>query len=288
MTLIVPAPDWRFAVDNMQSTPNNLSFGTAMTAGANNADGTAVSLLSALAHDVEMVGISVSAFSGVDTVSSVLMDLLIDPAGGTSWAELIPDLMIGYSVQVNLLSTTLGNGMPLWYWFPIWIKAGSSVGAMARAAHSSTVTGRVVIFAFGGNRNPGSLWCGQKVTSVGINPSSSQGTSHTAGASGSYSSWANLGSTLATDGYAYQWAVQGEIDSTSTSTASSPYHFQFGYSSTKIGPTIVKGISNNECGMVFPATTMWHRFPAGTQLQVRGTAMGSTPQPLDAAAYIVS
>lgn len=287
MSLIIPVPDWRSCSNNLTATPHNLNYGTALTAGANNADGSAVQLLSALSHDVELIGVAATTFGTATTVPSALMDLLYDPAGGSSWAELIPDLMIGGTAQINMISTTMGNGMPVWYWFPIWVPAGASIGAMARGAHSSTVTGRVIIYALGGNRNPGSWWCGRRVNPVGINAAASQGTSHTPGTGGSYSSWASLGAPLDTDGYAYQWAIQGELDNDWSNTGP-PFHWQFGYDSTQVGPTMVKGINANETGMTFPAAPFFHRFAAGTQLQVRSTSFGSSPQPQDVCAYIVS
>jgi hypothetical protein len=149
----------------------------------------------------------------------------------------------------------------------------------------------VVIYAYGGNRNPGSWWCGRKVTSIGINASSSRGTDHTPAASSSFSSWASLGSATTTDAYAYQWAAQGENDTdwqSTTPASASPYNFEFGVDSTRIGPPLVKGITAGEVGASFPTSVGYRHIPAGSQLQVRGAAFGVSPQTIDVAAYLVS
>lgn len=295
MTLLTLPPDWGRCSHNI-GNPTGINFGSAVTAGANNADGSAASVLSALAHDVEMLVIGISGFGNTSGAINpcTLLDILVDPAGGTSWSgtPLIEKLLVGGTYPVNLQSATVGVGAPpLWYFFPIWIPAGTSIGGQARTAHSSTITGRVVIWAYGENRNPGSWWCGRKVTSIGINASSSRGTDHTPAASSSYSSWASLGSPTTIDAYAYQWAAQGENDTdwqSTTPASASPYNFQFGVDSTQIGPILVKGITAGEVGTSFPTGPMFRHIPAGSQLQVRGAAFGVSPQVIDLAAYLCS
>jgi hypothetical protein len=292
MALLIPAPDWGYCSHNI-GNPTGINFGSGVTAGANNADGSAASVMSALSHDVELLVIGLSGFGlAAGAINPcTLLDILIDPAGGTSWASLIDDLLVGGTYPVNLQSSTVGIGTPLWFSFPVWIPAGATIGGMARTAHSSTITGRVVIYAYGGNRNPGSWWCGRKVTSIGINASSSRGTDHTPAASSSFSSWASLGSATTTDAYAYQWAAQGENDTdwqSTTPASASPYNFEFGVDSTRIGPPLVKGITAGEVGASFPTSVGYRHIPAGSQLQVRGAAFGVSPQTIDVAAYLVS
>ncbi len=46
-------PSWAFCTHNLPSSVDAASLGTSCTSGVSNADGTAVTLLSALSHDVE-------------------------------------------------------------------------------------------------------------------------------------------------------------------------------------------------------------------------------------------
>lgn len=292
MSLLTFAPDWAFCSHNMGSTPvgQSINFASAVTVGASNSDGSTSSILSAVSHDIEYLIIGLSGFgtAGTGINPSTLLDIMHDPAGGTSWASdpIIPDLLVGGTLPVNLVSATQGMGMPLWYHFPIWIPSGSSLGGRGRTANGSTLTGRVIIYAFGGNRNPSSWWCGRTVTAVGIDEANSRGQDHTPGSSGSFSSWTNLGSTLPLDGQAYQFGMQGENDTAWSNTAP-PYFFQLGVNSTQLGPTMVRGTNANETGVSFPPGPMFKAFKAGQQLQIRATA-ASTAETIDVAAYIVS
>lgn len=281
MGLITKPPSWGHCTTNLTGSPAVSSLGTAFTSGANNADGTAVALLSNVTHDIEYLVIGFCNHFSAGANSSALADVLVDPAGGTAWgsAALIDDLLVGQSVSVAAATPTA-----IWYHFPVWLKSGHSVGIQVRTAHTAGITARAIIYAYGGNANPGSWWCGQHVTSVGITAASSQGTDHTAGNSGAYSAWTDLGSTLPAPCGALQFAVQGSNDDTTQGSAS--YFFEFGVGSTRIGPNISRTTNTTESGWSTPTGPIFCALPSGTQLQVRGTC-GGTAEVLDVAAYAV-
>ncbi len=275
MTFNRRVPSFTRFLDNMNATPS-LTPGTAVTAGANNADGSAVAALSALPFDCELLVIGIGGFNTNTALGKVLLDILVDPAGGTSWASLIDDLLAGFTAI-----STASISVPLWYKFPLYIKAGSTLGLRARTAHTADITtGNVVLQAYGGNRNPQSWWCGQKVESIGITAASSKGTDFTP-VSGSFSSWANFGSPLSAHAHAMQFACQGS-DAASLGTN---YNVEFGVGSTKIAPTMVKIMNTTELGWSTPLEPHVS-LPSGAQLQVRGIANG-TAEVLDVAAYAV-
>jgi hypothetical protein len=285
MSLILPgSPGWAYCSHNVTGTPSTTVPGTAVVANTTtaHADGAAVTLLTALTHDVEYLVIGVHGNSTAATITRALMDILYDPAGGTSWTALINDLMVGYAA--SQIATTAGSGSARWYHFPIWIPAGSTIGARTRSAVTSLST-RVFIFAFGGNRNPGSWWCGQTVTEIGITPGSSAGTTHTPGNSGTFSSWASLGSTTPAIAYAIQFGFSATINNLNNLT----YHIEFGLGSgsQKIGPTIWMQTGSSET-IITPMNwgPQFCTIPAGSQLQVRGTC-SSTGQALEFSAYLV-
>ena len=110
--------------------PSITAQGTVLTnaIGASNADGTAVQIGSgALTHDCELLEVIVTDCTGDATGvdSSALLDILIDPAGGTSWDttnRLIESLQVGFLVT----NTQSGTVTARKWRFPVFIPAGAS------------------------------------------------------------------------------------------------------------------------------------------------------------------
>ena len=276
MSLIVKPPSWRYCTSNLTGTPALLNPGANDTAGVGS-KGSTVSVLTAIPHDVELLMISQGGRGVSASNTSALLDVMVDPAGGTSWAAtpLIPDLLAG--------STQAASSAPpsRWFSFPLWVKSGSSLGVRTQSVVATS--GRTVILAFGGNRNPGSWWCGQRVTAYGIDSANSRGTMHTPGNSGAYSSWTNLGSTVSSPGGAVQFMVQGAATTTANAM---DYHFELGIGGDAIGPPIFHETFTNETAWQTPTGPVFREIPSGAQLQIRATAR-VTAQAQDVAAYVV-
>lgn len=276
-------PSWTAFTHNLPSTPEAINNGAQVTAGANDTKGTVVDLLgSALTHDVELLYIGISGFVTSASNASALLDIMVDPAGGTDWSVLIPNLLAGWSDAMNVVNNA---PPPRNYYFPIQIPSGATIGARAQTALGSDLAGRVLIYAIGGNADPGSWWAGTSVEAIGIDTANSIGQMHTAGNSGSYSSWTNLGSTVSSGCNAVQFAVQGENDASATSSLI--YQFELGVSNTAIAPPIVVASRFNESIGALPTMTLFRSIPSGAQLQIRGKCSG-TAQPMDVAAWVVS
>jgi hypothetical protein len=281
MGLILPGgPDWGQCSHNIAGTPSLTGIGTQCTAGATNADGSAVTLLSALTHDCEYLRIGVSGETITATQNNTtLLSILYDPAGGTSWQTLIPSLLVA------TIAPSASAPYALYYDFPIWVPAGASIGAQARSAAATTPpVMRVQAQAFGSNRNPASWWCGQRVEAIGIDAANSRGTSHTAGNTGAFSSWANLGSPLSIGCGALQWGLGGTFNSATWLLLF--YEFHFGVSSTMIGAPIMHSINTTEQSWRTSPGPIFRALPAGAQLMVRGTSSG-TAAAQNVAAYAV-
>lgn len=201
MGLILPdGPSFAHWSDNLAlPSGDGLDYGTSLIPGTSNSDGSAVTVLPALAHDCEYLVLGVAGFSVSGGNGSALMDLLVDPGGGTSWSEMITDLLCGYTAVADYDGSTPPPSAPLMYHFPIWLPAGTSIGALARCARSSSFAAspRIIAYAAGGNRNPASWWCGQKVETVGtMDPSNSRGQAVTPVSAVSVSGAADNGSGL--------------------------------------------------------------------------------------------
>lgn len=286
MGLILPGgPSWAHYSHNLTNTITGTTFGTQVASGTSSADGSAVTLLSALSHDVEYLKLTLGTSATSATENNALMDILIDPAGGTSWSVLIPSLAVAGLYQIAL-ATSAPSGPSGGYDFPIWIPAGASIGAQARNAGGTLQTFSVLAMAQGGNANPASWWCGQRVSAIGIDAANSRGTSHAPGATANvFSSWADFGSPLGEACGALQWAVMGEL--TGSAWTSRQYEFEFGVGGVRFGAPFMRAITGSENGFWIPTGPIFKRLPAGAQLQCRGKASANSSVATSVAAWAV-
>lgn len=276
--LILPPWSFGYCTSNEPSTPSVINSGVAVTPGTSNADGSAVTMLSALSHDVHRIVIHVSNALTSAAAYYALLDILQDPAGGTSWASWIEDLTVGFTIAstANLISGYFFD-------FPIWLPAGSSIGARMRTSHTAAVAARISMWAFGEPSRPEMWWCGQGVETLGVTAATSRGTTVTPGNSGSFGSWGNVGSPT-TRRYG---AIQLGTNGTDATAAGLVYHFQAGLGSQPLPgfPLIVKGMLTSESGPTLaPGGPIWCDIAAGSQLQVRGRCSG-TAEVWDVALY---
>ena len=266
MSLIVPP--WYFAneTDNLAAvTPHVTDPGMAITPGTSNADGTAVTLLSALTHDVHYLSVGLAGFFVSIAAHYSLCDILIDPAGGTAWSTLVEDLVCGF---------TWNGNVTLFYHFPIYIPAGTSIGAQARTSHTvASAVAKVLVYARGNPSNPGIWWCGSGVETLGVTAASSIGTSLTPGNSGTWGSWTSIGSPT-TRRYG---TVSIGANGTDAGASGLGYHLQIGYGSVVLpgSPTIWRGVSGSESGDQIDVGPIQCDIPDGTQMQARATCSGT-------------
>lgn len=276
--LILPPWSFGYCSDNQPSTPSNSAHGTQVTPGVTNADGTAVTLLSALAHDAHRIVVYVSGFFLSTAAHYTLLDILQDRAGGTSWASFIDDLTVGFCVAT-------GNGVAsgVYFDFPVFIPAGTSIGAQARTSHSAATAGQVSVWAFGEPSRPDMWWCGQGVETLGVTAASSRGTSIAPGGSGAWGSWTSVGSTTA---HRYGAIALG-TNGTDAAQAASIVAFQIGEGSQPIAgcPIQWRTGQTTESGIAAgPGGPIWCDIAAGSQLQVRGKS-NTTAENWDVALY---
>lgn len=278
MGLILPPFQFAYCTDNNGLVALS-THGTAFTAGISNADGTPVSLVTAVAHDVHRIVVSFSNTDTVNTALYMLADLLVDPAGGSSWATLIADMLIG------MVDTIGGTGASnVTFDFPLFVPAGSSFGLQARTSHSAAPTSQCSIWLFGEPSRPDVWWCGQAVETIGVTAATSRGTSVAAGASGTWGSWTSIGSTTSRRFGALQMGIQG----TDASAVGTSYYFQAGVSSVVLPgfPTEGRLIDTSERGPSFKAGGPYFcDLPAGVQLQGRIAGIGGSVESWDMAFY---
>lgn len=269
--LHAPHPlSFAYCTESYSGNPS-LSPGTVVNLGASNADaGTVVALIGTpLTHDVELLEIIVTASSGAGTGidSSGLVDIVIDPAGGTTWDttnRLIQSLMVGFMIA----PAATGQAPARTWRFPLWIPAGATIGALGRTVIGTDQTANVMLHCYGGVNRPGLWWCGQKVDAVGETRASSAGTSITPNATANtYPSFASFGSATARR---YGCIVPSICLSTAT-TSGAQKQLQLAIGGAQIGPTInMHGATTEVGGPVLGGHPLiWKDIPEGTQFQAR-------------------
>lgn len=272
-------PGFRFEVDNLTGTPANGTPGTNFTFGGSNADSAAVSVLSALAQDIQYIIIQVTGCATTAEDNNALVDILVDPLGGTSWTVKIADLVAGFSP----VPTNSGLSLGVVYHFPLEIRAGASLGIQARkAGATAAIGGRVTIHCMGQPTRHSQFWCGTAIESLGINAASSKGTNITAGTSGAAGTWTTIGTSTKRYG-AIQFGVNGSDDTASALG----YYWQVGYNSTKLpGSPIIYTASNTSETMQRSGPNCLIRcdVPTSTAWQMSGTCSG-TSEVYNAAVY---
>jgi hypothetical protein len=281
VSLIVPPFQFAHCTSSLDGTTPTNTPGISFTAGADDADGAAVGVLGALAHDVHFLVIGVGGTSVASGAGNALLDILIDPAGGTSWSSLIDDLCVG-------MAASLGSAVTFGYWFqfPIWIPAGATVGVRCRTAHTADITtGKVVMTASGSPSRPDAWWCGQKVETLGVDPATSRGTDVTPGNSGAFGSWTSIGApTTARIG-----SIQFSVNGTDAAAANERFHSEIGYGSAKLPGSPTFHHMNTVSEICLPGAgfgaPIFCDIAAGTQMQARMTANFTSPETQNCALY---
>ena len=265
-------PTFRFArfVDNATTTATVATVDNTGTAGnteSANVDSAPVTMISALSFDAHLLELAFHQQSG-SSDNNGLVDILVDPAGGTSWSELISDIALSYHPYA-----TTSSGLTYWLRFPLFIRAGASLGFRHRAA-SSLLDATAVVRCYGEPSRPELWWCGQKVETLGAaQPSVSKGTNVTPGNSNAWGSWTNIGTSTRRYG-----ALVLGINGTDASILNTQYFFQIGAGGAQLPGTPQYMVAAGGSGLmqyITPAVPVWCDEPSGTTFQVRGMCAGT-------------
>lgn len=173
------------------ASATNAAVGTSFTPG-NNTYGTYVQLLAGAAVTEDAFGIAINVNTLFVTTQGrdALVKIGIDPSGGSSPIDVIPDLLV--SAAANFVGGVRGIN----YYFPIFIKAGSSVWISGSVNNATVGTGNAIATLFCRPSRPELVRAGSFVRAFGINRATSSGTAITP-VNGSKSAYVQLGSALA-------------------------------------------------------------------------------------------
>lgn len=174
-----------------------LTMGTAMTSGAANTYGSYANAIAATAYETFLMEIIVTATSTAAGSRLGAVTIGVDQAGGTSYTDVIPNLVATSAVSVQAF---LGIGYR--YLFPLYVPAGASVGAKYTAG-TLTQGGSVGITMWGQPTAAEQLRCGTYVDSVGFTQATTLGVSVPPGIA-TIGTWTSLGA-LPRDAWWFQY-----------------------------------------------------------------------------------
>lgn len=260
-----PYCSFNWTYDNWGANPS-ATIGTSVIPGTSNAEGswTQVASSANIAKDVLAMYLQVHSGSTSAAQKDQLLDIGVDPAGGTSYSAIISDLDVGET-------PTLAQAGNREFCFPFRIIAGSSVAVRIQGSSATPGTVRVVMRFYGQPTRPEAFPWGQYSETFGT-PSGSAGQSFTPG-NAADGSWADLGTT-ARD--LWWWQLGYGISNTIITAEYTYIEIAYGDASNK--DTIFKmmhgGTTAETCGLAaqthMQAWAAYQLVPAGTNIYVRG------------------
>jgi hypothetical protein len=183
-------------LDSQTARPTSSALGISVTgnAGADTKSNyQAIFAGAAVTHDVYGIRVSAS-LPGVNAETRmVLFDVATDPAGGTTYADVIANL--------GAQPTSVGFLGAWSYFFPLYIQAGSSIAIRAQCGTGS-VSPQFRVWLYCKPTRPESWRVGTYVDTYGATTASTTGTAVTPGTV-SEGSWASLG-TLSRPAWYFQ------------------------------------------------------------------------------------
>lgn len=256
---------YNFTYDNWGANPS-ATIGTSLVPGALNAEGSWSQIASSanIAQDCYWLYIQVHTGATAAAIKNQLLDIGVDPAGGTSYTAIISNLQIGASPAL----TVAGNRE---YVFPFFIAAGSSVAVRVQGSNSTAGTVRVAARFYGHPTRPEAVPVGSFSQTFGTITNSS-GQSFTPG-SAVDGAWTDLGAVTSD----LWWFQMGYGIDNATITAEYTYiEVAWGDSTNK--HTMFKvmhgGTTGETCGLgaqtSLLACAAFNPVPAGSNIYIRG------------------
>jgi hypothetical protein len=244
------------------------AFGTAVTPAAGSY-GSWANLISAISADAFGILININSNYTSGAGRNTVVNIGIDYAGGTSYSVFIPDLICG-SADSYVAGGRSGNGV--WYFFPIFIPAGASIGVQSNSTVATAH--RVAAMLYQNPANPSCIRKGSFVEAIGI--SGNQGTAITPGST-SEGSWTSIGTTSKR---LWWWQIGVQVPSTDTSHNAGALHYDLAVGDATNKAIIILDlcvqVSASECISNRPLTAgvEWE-VEAGSSIYVRAQTSGT-------------
>lgn len=270
--MLFPGPlcGYAFTYDNWGANPS-ATPGTSVVPGATNAEGafTAIASSANIAQDCYWAHFSISGGATSAAAKNQLLDIGVDPAGGTSYTAVISNLVIGQSP----LLTAAGRVEHL---FPIFIKSGSSVAVRIQGSNGTAGTVRICAKFFGQPTNPLANPVGAFSQTFGT-ITNSNGQSFTPG-NAADGTWADLGALTAP---LWWWQMGYQIDNGTVTAEYTYIDVAYGDASNKhvIFREMHGGTTGETAGFAMQTQkdvcAAYRPVPAGQNIYIRGRCLNA-------------
>lgn len=254
-----------FTYDNWGANPS-ATPGLSVTPGASNVEGTYASVATGSNIAQDCYGFSVRVSDGflATGAKNHLLDIGVDPSGGTSYTTVIANIVCGDSAAF----TASGGGHN--FFFPLFIKAGSQVAVRIQGSNATAGTVRVAMKFYGFNSRQERFPVGMFSETIGTITNSS-GVSVTPG-NAADGTWTSLGTTT---NPLWWWQIGYQIDN-GTITAEYTYiELAYGDGSNKV-PIMREmhgGATSENIGTAFKSNLNFFEcycpVPAGSTIYAR-------------------
>ena len=196
--------------------------GTSVTPGASNAEGswTQVATSANIAYDVCLIYIAIGGGNTSAGQKDHLLDIGVDPAGGTSYTAVINNIVCG---QTQAVTTGWDE-----FVFPLRIKAGSSVAVRVQGNNATAGTVRVVADFYGRPTQPQCVPVGQWSETIGT-ITNSAGTSVTPG-NAAEGAWTSLGTTTKN---LWHWQIGMQLSNATITAQYTTFDLAYGDATNK-------------------------------------------------------
>jgi hypothetical protein len=205
MLLAPGLSSYGFKYDNWGANPS-ATMGTSVIPGASNAEGSWTQIASSADISADCYWLFITVHSGNTSAQQKdhLIDIGVDPAGGSSYAAVVSNIVCGLTVS--------SPGAGYRFTFPLFVKSGSSVAVRAQGNNATAGTVRVMAKFYGQPSNPEAVPVGQFSETIGA-ITNSQGVGFTPG-NAADGSWQSLGTTTSA---LWWWQLAFQVsDSTMT------------------------------------------------------------------------
>lgn len=190
----------------LESHTDVAAYGAVITPAQNNlavATYATVMAGAAVTQDAFGIWICINANNAAAAARDTLVTLGIDLAGGSSFTDFAVALAASSAAAFN--SSTIFGGH--FYYFPVRIPAGASIGAKASVNNGTVATLRVAVKLYCNPDKPERVVAGTAIATFGATLASSSGTALTAGATYVEGVYVQLGSAIADDTWFWQLGV---------------------------------------------------------------------------------
>lgn len=261
-----------WTLDNFGANPG-ATPGTSVTPGTSNAEGSWTEIISDTSLTKDTYGfflrISDNAVATPTTSKNFLCDIGTDPAGGTSYAAIISNIVCGSAGPI-----TAAGGHS--FFFPIFIKAGTAIAARIQGSHGTATASRVGIKLYGQRSNPIAFPVGSFSETIGT-ITNSNGVSFTPG-NAADGSWTSLGTTT---NPMWWWNIAYQVDNATITAEYTYIELAYGDGSNKhiICEKMHQGTTSEQTGSVLNTNLNFMEaycpVPAGATLYIRGRCLNA-------------